>query len=443
MAVSRPSRGIVRKEQVHLNPTTFADLGVSDRVSAVLASTGITTPFPVQELVLPVASSGRDVLVRSPTGSGKTLAFGLPVIEGLTRGRRGPAALVLAPTRELAAQIADDLAPLAAALKLRVAVCYGGVGLDAQAKRSASSDLLVATPGRLTDLCQRGMLSLAGVEVLVVDEADRMLDMGFKPQVEAIIRRLPTERQTMFFSATLDGAVGRLAEEFSHDAARLEVSHEPELESLGHRLQQSFVACTSATKHDALVELIEGEDDLVLVFCRTKHGADRLARTLVKRHEVQAAAMHGNLTQGARQRALAQFSHGRPRVLVATDVASRGIDLDDIGLVINFDPPDDRDSYTHRIGRTARAGRTGRAATLVLPDQAALVGAIARDLGQEAGWAETGYAPPAPRVVYGSRRRGSAFGPTRSRPAPSGPSSAPRANRVKRGAARPARHSPV
>ena len=191
MAVSRPSRGIVRKEQVHLNPTTFADLGVSDRVSAVLASTGITTPFPVQELVLPVASSGRDVLVRSPTGSGKTLAFGLPVIEGLTRGRRGPAALVLAPTRELAAQIADDLAPLAAALKLRVAVCYGGVGLDAQAKRSASSDLLVATPGRLTDLCQRGMLSLAGVEVLVVDEADRMLDMGFKPQVEAIIRRLP------------------------------------------------------------------------------------------------------------------------------------------------------------------------------------------------------------------------------------------------------------
>ena len=443
MAVSRPSRGIVRKEQVHLNPTTFAELGVSDRVSAVLASTGITTPFPVQELVLPVASSGRDVLVRSPTGSGKTLAFGLPVIEGLTRGRRGPAALVLAPTRELAAQIADDLAPLAAARNLRVAVCYGGVGLDAQAKRSASSDLLVATPGRLTDLCQRGMVSLAGVEVLIVDEADRMLDMGFKPQVEAIIRRLPTERQTMFFSATLDGAVGRLAEEFSTDAARLEVSHEPELESLGHRLQQSFVACTSATKHDALVKLIEGEDDLVLVFCRTKHGADRLARTLAKRHEVAAAAMHGNLTQGARQRALAQFSHGRPRVLVATDVASRGIDLDDIGLVINFDPPDDRDSYTHRIGRTARAGRTGRAATLVLPDQAALVGAIARDLGQEAGWAETGYAAPAPRVVYGSRRRGSAFGPTRSRPAPSGPSSAPRANRVKRGAARPARHTPA
>ena len=222
MAVSRPSRGIVRKEQVHLNPTTFAELGVSDRVSAVLASTGITTPFPVQELVLPVASSGRDVLVRSPTGSGKTLAFGLPVIEGLSRGRRGPAALVLAPTRELAAQIADDLAPLAAARNLRVAVCYGGVGLDAQAKRSASSDLLVATPGRLTDLCGRGMLSLAGVEVLIVDEADRMLDMGFKPQVEAIIRRLPKERQTMFFSATLDGAVGRLAEEFSTDAARLE-----------------------------------------------------------------------------------------------------------------------------------------------------------------------------------------------------------------------------
>jgi ATP-dependent RNA helicase RhlE len=443
MAVSRPSRGIVRKEQVHLNPTTFAELGVSDRVSAVLASTGITTPFPVQELVLPVASSGRDVLVRSPTGSGKTLAFGLPVIEGLTRGRRGPAALVLAPTRELAAQIADDLAPLAAARNLRVAVCYGGVGLDAQAKRSASSDLLVATPGRLTDLCQRGMVSLAGVEVLIVDEADRMLDMGFKPQVEAIIRRLPTERQTMFFSATLDGAVGRLAEEFSTDAARLEVSHEPELESLGYRLRQSFVACTSATKHDALVKLIEGEDDLVLVFCRTKHGADRLARTLAKRHEVAAAAMHGNLTQGARERALAQFSHGRPRVLVATDVASRGIDLDDIGLVINFDPPDDRDSYTHRIGRTARAGRTGRAATLVLPDQAALVGAIARDLGQEAGWAETGYAAPAPRVVYGSRRRGSAFGPTRSRPAPSGPSSAPRANRVKRGAARPTRHTPA
>jgi superfamily II DNA/RNA helicase len=426
-----------------LIPTTFADLGVSDRVRAALAATGITTPFPVQELVLPVAASGRDVLVRSPTGSGKTLAFGLPLVERLARGRRGPAALVLAPTRELAAQIAEDLAPLAAARGLRVAVCYGGVGLEAQAKRAASADLLVATPGRLTDLCQRRLLSLDGVEALVVDEADRMLDLGFRPQVEAIVRRLPAERQTMFFSATLAGAVGRLAEEFTRDAARLQVADASDQEPLSSRLAQSFVACTSATRTDALLEAIRGEDDLVLVFCRTKHGADRLARAL-GRHDVDASAMHGNLSQVARQKALARFAAGRPRVLVATDVASRGIDLDDIGLVINYDPPGDRDSYTHRIGRTARAGRTGRAITLVQPDQTADVGAIARDLGLEGEWAATGYAAPAPRVVYGSRRRGSAFAPSRARPAAARPSSAPpRANRVKRGAVPRTRPAPA
>lgn len=415
---------------------TFAELGVSDRVIAVLAKDGIETPFPVQELVLPVAMSERDVLVRSPTGSGKTLAFGLPLIELIEDDDANPTGLVLAPTRELAVQIADDLAPAAAARGLRVEVAYGGVGLEAQAKRAARAHILVATPGRLTDLHRRRLIDLSGIELLVVDEADRMLDMGFRPQVEAIVRRLPSARQTMFFSATLQGEVGSLAEAFTEDAARLEVGAASDAQPLSALLGNTFVACTSATKMEALAALVGGEQDLVLVFCRTKHGSDRLARNL-RRQGVEASAMHGDLTQILRQRALARFAEGDPPVLVATDVASRGIDLDDVGLVVNYDPPDDRDGYTHRVGRTARAGRAGRAATLVMPDQSSQVGAIARDLGLEEEWAATGYPPPAPRVVYGSRRRGSAFAPTRPRPTARRGEHTPRNNRVKRGSVRP------
>jgi superfamily II DNA/RNA helicase len=415
---------------------TFAALGVSDRVLAALAARGIETPFPVQALVVPEALEGGDVMVQSPTGSGKTLAFGLPLIEDLEPGEDAPAALVLAPTRELAAQIEDELAPLAAARGISVAVCYGGVDIAAQAKAAKGAELLVATPGRLLDLARRKLVSLATVRTLVLDEADRMLDMGFLPQVRDIVRRLPADRQTMFFSATLDGEVGGVAQEFTRNPSRLRLADAHGAEgSLSERLSHTFLATTTHDKLDALIELVRGEEDSVLVFCRTKRGAARVAERLSK-EKVGAGALHGDLTQSARERALRRFTDGRPRVMVATDVASRGIDLDDIGLVVNYDPPGDRDTYTHRVGRTARAGREGRAVTLVTPDLADEVGRLALSLGLEEAWAESGYGAVAARVVYTSRKRGSVFAPTRQRPA-STPSpeadGAPRRNRVPRG----------
>jgi superfamily II DNA/RNA helicase len=418
--------------------TTFAGLGVSDRVLAALEERGITAPFPVQELVLPVARRGVDVLVSSPTGSGKTLAFGLPIIERHEPGGARPAALVLAPTRELASQIEEELSPLAAARGLKVAVAYGGVGFEAQAIRAAKADILVATPGRLLDLTRQKRVSLAGVRTLVLDEADRMLDMGFLPQVTQIVRQIPRERHTMFFSATLDGAVGDLAGSLSRDAERLRMRESRDTGAkLSERLDQSFRAVSgSGDRNEVLAGLIAEEEDLVLVFCRTRRGAQRLADRLEKQG-VPAAAMHGDMTQAAREKALKRFADGRHRVLVATDVAARGIDLDDIGLVVNFDPPEDQDAYVHRVGRTARAGRTGRAVTLVTPDAAADVSRLASNLGLAEQWVETGYAVAPPRVVYGSRRRGSAFSPARPPRRPAAPAAAepaaPRRNRVKRG----------
>jgi ATP-dependent RNA helicase RhlE len=423
-----------------MDSSTFADLGVSESVRAVLSARGIETPFPVQELVLPVADSGRDVLVKSPTGSGKTLAFGLPLVEGTEPGGRRPIALVLAPTRELANQIETELAPLAAARKLRVAVCYGGVSMANQARDAQRADIIVATPGRLLDLTRRGRLSLADIEVLVLDEADRMLDMGFLPQVDAIVELLPTDRQTMFFSATLDGDVGKLAQRFTRDPAILSVVDGPGSEEpLSERLDQSFAACASTSDRTRqLLDLINDEAGLVLVFCRTRRGAGRLAERLTEKG-VSADEMHGDLSQNQRERALRNFGKGRTRVLVATDVAARGIDLDDIGLVVNFDPPEDQAAYTHRVGRTARAGRSGRAVTLVMPEHAEQVGRIAASLGLHEGWTSTGYAMAPPRVLYGSRKRGSVFAPGRKpRPRPGGSgaptdNAAPRRNRVPRG----------
>jgi len=421
---------------------SFADLGVSDRVVAVLAAKGITSPFPVQSLVLPVALTGRDVLVSSPTGSGKTLAFGLPILERLDRPNGRPAALVLAPTRELASQIDEELSPLADARGLKMAVCYGGVGLEAQAKRAERADILIATPGRLLDLARQKRVSLKGITTLVLDEADRMLDMGFLPQVQAIVRQIPRERHTMFFSATLDGAVGSLAAEFTTGAERLRMRDTSiaEGEKLSERLDQVFMACSASTRTDQLLELIRDEDELTLVFCRTRRGAGRLAERLDKQG-ITATAMHGDLTQAAREKALKRFSTGRARVLVATDVAARGIDLDDIGLVVNFDPPEDQDAYTHRVGRTARAGRTGRAVTMVMPEHADQMSRLAANLGLAGRWEATGYGVAAPRVVYGSRRRGSAFSPSRPartpRVAPTTEAAPPRTNRVKRGSRTP------
>ena len=416
-----------------MSDATFAELGVSDAVCEVLDGKGFVAPFPVQESVIPEALEGRDLTVRAPTGSGKTLAFALPTVEFLHEPHGYPGALVLAPTRELAVQITEEVTPLAAALGLKTAVAYGGVPLDRQAKKAAGADFVVATPGRLLDLMRQKLVDMSKIEVLILDEADRMLDMGFIPQVEAILKFLPAERQTMLFSATLDGEIARLANKMTRSPGLIETEDDPGTDiALSERLEQSFVPVEPSSRTETLIDLVKDEDDLVLIFCRTKRGAARLTERINKLG-MPARELHGDLSQAVREKTLKSFADGKTRVLIATDVASRGIDLDDIGLVVNFDPPDDQDTYTHRVGRTARAGRTGRAITLVLPDQLDEVGRMAKRLGQEEAWKAAGFRDPLAKVMYASR--GSrAFGkPTAKRD--SGPSTAtPRAgSRVKRG----------
>jgi superfamily II DNA/RNA helicase len=349
-----------------LSSQGFTGLGASRPVADALAKRGITDPFPVQQLVLPDALAGRDVLVRSPTGSGKTLAFALPIVERLESGDPRPSALVLAPTRELAGQIVEQMRPLAQARDLSVAAVYGGAGLERQAKLARRAHVLVATPGRLEDLIARGAISLGRIRILVLDEADRMLDMGFRPAVDRIAALTPRRRQTLFFSATLDGAVGRLARAYTREARSHE--HAPPRERRGD-VDHRFVSVTRDAKFDVLVrELDDSDRGLTLVFVRTKRGADRLVKRLRAR-DIEAVAMHGNKTQSQREKALARFSTGRVDTLIATDVAARGLDIDDITHVINYDAPADREGYVHRVGRTGRAGRTGTGITLVAPEQ--------------------------------------------------------------------------
>jgi ATP-dependent RNA helicase RhlE len=381
---------------------TFDALGVSDALVRVLAKRNITKPFAVQELVLPDALAGLDVLAESPTGSGKTLAFGLPLIERTAGANGRPAALVMVPTRELATQVADELSALAGAKNLRVATVYGGVSLPAQAKRAQSAHVIVGTPGRLHDLLERRMLSLDQVRILVLDEADRMLDMGFRPQVDRILKRVPTNRQTMLFSATLDGAVAELANAYTNNPSRFRAALPVEVAK--RDIEHTFVSVSSDNKLDRLVEQLNGIDQLALVFVRTKHGADKLARKLSKQH-VSAAAMHGNMSQNARERALAQFASGRVTTLVATDVAARGLDVDDISHVINFDPPNLDEDYVHRTGRTGRAGRSGIAVTFVLPEQQGEVGRLAQRLGHGDQFAAAGMSTPAAKRPAPSRNR--------------------------------------
>jgi ATP-dependent RNA helicase RhlE len=357
---------------------SFADLGVSRPVADALKKRGIAAPFPIQKLVIEDVLSGHDVLVQSPTGSGKTLAFGVPLIDRLDAGGPRPAALVLVPTRELAIQIVDELRDLAGSRALSIAEVYGGVGIEKQARRAARAHIVVATPGRLEDLLNRGALTLERVRVLVLDEADRMLDMGFKPAVDRIVALTPKNRQTLFASATLVGAAGKQARQYTRDARRH--VHEPRADDAGE-VRHRFVHVPHQAKVDALVdELRDSERGRTLVFVRTKRGADRLVKRLGK-HRVNAVAMHGNKSQPQRQKALARFSNGEIDTLVATDVAARGIDVDDITHVVNFDAPVDRDAYVHRVGRTARAGRDGTGVSFVLPDQTPEMRRIAASLG--------------------------------------------------------------
>ncbi|HEU5307181.1 MAG TPA: DEAD/DEAH box helicase [Acidimicrobiia bacterium] len=357
---------------------TFAGLGLHADLVAALARQGITEPFPIQELTIADALEGRDVLGKAKTGSGKTLAFGLPVLGRIGKAEsRRPKALILVPTRELATQVTDALRPLGEVRDRKVRAVYGGVSMDPQVTALQKGvDVVVGTPGRLIDLLERRELSLDAVEVLVVDEADRMADMGFMPQVQKILYGITSPHQTMLFSATLDGAVKRLVDRYMHDPVSHEVGEdEPTVDEMDH----VFLAIHQMDKVKVAAAIAKGANR-TLMFMRTKRGADRLVSQL-RREGVHAGAIHGDLRQGARERALADFMSGKVKVLVATDVAARGIHVDGVDVVIHFDPPEDEKAYLHRSGRTARAGESGVAVTLMLWNQENEIRVIQRRLG--------------------------------------------------------------
>src|SRR4051812_14509472 len=381
-------RSSARRKESHMSSQSFADLGVSRAVVRALEERGFTEPFAIQKLVIADVLAGRDVLAKSPTGSGKTLAFAVPLCDRIGAEDRRPAGLVLAPTRELASQIVEEWRSIAHARALRVAAVYGGVGIEKQAREARKAHIVVATPGRLEDLIARRAISLDQVRTLVLDEADRMLDMGFRPVIDRLVAQCPRERQTLFFSATLDGEAGKIAASYTrNDAARHEhIAPKQDVADIQHR----FVAVERDHRIKALVgELRTAGRDRTLVFVRTKRGADRLVKRLSS-EGVSALAMHGDKTQGQRERALARFDAGSVDTLVATDVAARGIDVSGISHVINFDPPEDREGYVHRTGRTGRAGSTGEAVTFVGGEQAGEVGKIASQLNLHAEFEKAG-----------------------------------------------------
>jgi ATP-dependent RNA helicase RhlE len=379
---------------------SFADLGVLPVLSDALRARGIDAAFAVQELVIPDVLSGRDVQAQSPTGSGKTLAFGIPLIQRLARHPQTHAGLVLAPTRELAQQIVDELTPLAYACGLRVAAVYGGVGFGPQVKAATKADVIVACPGRLEDLIARGAVKLGAVQVLVLDEADRMLDMGFRHVVERIVNQTPRKRQTLLFSATLDGPVGKLAASHTRDAAVHKHMPPRRETTISHR----FVAVAHDAKLDRLVhELGTDGRGPTLVFVRTKRGADRLVKRL-RTHGSDAVAIHGDKSQSQRDKALARFRAGHTDTLVATDVAARGIDVAGITHVINFDLPHDRDTYVHRVGRTGRAGESGSGVTFYAQEQAAELRRIVEELGLQSDLSGVDPNQPGRPLAAGRRR---------------------------------------
>jgi superfamily II DNA/RNA helicase len=352
---------------------------VAPDLAEALAAAGIMSPFPIQSMTIPDALAGRDVCGKAQTGSGKTLAFGLPVIMRLTEAKpHRPKALILVPTRELAHQVQEVLTPLAASRGLRLGAIYGGAPMDRQVKAlKRGVEIVVATPGRLIDLGDRGDISLSEVEILVLDEADRMVDMGFMPQVEWVLRRLPAAHQTLLFSATLDSDVDHLIKTYVNTPTRHEVvSTLPTVESMEHR----FLKVHQMDKVKVVGEIAKGVFR-ALVFVRTKRGADRLGVQLRKEGGIKTEVLHGDLTQGARQRALERFTKGDVAVLVATDVAARGLDIDGVDVVVHYDPPEDHKAYLHRSGRTARAGEKGVAVSLLLWDQVGEAERVRKRLG--------------------------------------------------------------
>jgi superfamily II DNA/RNA helicase len=406
---------------------TFGELGLDPRLVRALAARDIREPFAIQARALPDALAGRDVLGRAQTGSGKTLAFGLPLLTRLAatadgRREKAPRGLVLVPTRELAQQVADVLSPLGRDVGVGIATVYGGVPIGRQITRVRDADIVVATPGRLLDLLDRRACTLSDIQITVLDEADHMADLGFMPAVTRILDQTPAGAQRMFFSATLDQAVGRLVTSYACDPALHAVTSSADAGPAEHR-----VLILSAQDKVPVAAEIAGRPGRTLFFVRTRHGADRLAKQL-SRAGVEAAAIHGDRNQNQRQRALDAFTAGHPRVLVATDVAARGIHVDDVDLVVQFDPPNDHKDYLHRSGRTARAGATGMVVALVehgqvrelrrLHDAAGVTAAsdevaaghhVVRQIA--ASGTPVPPAPPAPAAASGA-------GAARSRPGP-------------------------
>ena len=345
---------------------TFSSLGVSEALVSALAERGIAQPFPIQALTIADALAGRDVCGKAKTGSGKTLAFGVPILQLLPKAAPGrPTAICLVPTRELATQVRDELEPLGRAVDRTVAAIYGGDPIEKQIKLlERGVDMAICTPGRVIDLIERKAISVADVMHVTVDEADRMADMGFLPQVEWILRNVEGQHQTLLFSATLDGVVDTLVQRYQHDPVRHEVaSPTVTVEEMHHR----FIHVHEMDKVKVAASIIRSSRRTIL-FTATKHGADRLARKL-NDEGVAAAAIHGDLRQNIRERALADFADGKMQALVATDVAARGIHIDEVDAVIHYDPPVDHKTYLHRSGRTARAGESGVVVTLCLYNQ--------------------------------------------------------------------------
>ncbi len=409
----------------------FSRLGLSDATCASLARLGYQTPTPVQTEAIPLVLSGVDLLARAQTGTGKTAAFGLPVIERLSSDaggdRRAPRALVLVPTRELAVQVHQALCSYAASTSLRVGAIFGGVAMGGQVQTlRRGCDIVVATPGRLLDHMQRRTIDLSAVQSLTLDEADRMLDMGFRPALRRILAVLPRRRQTLLFSATLSEDIIRLSAEFTRDAARVDVSpRQVVATTVVHQVHDVAVE----RKRDVLTSiLVQHGTGQALVFCRTKRGANRVGEDLADRG-VRTGVIHGNKSQSARSRALDDFKTGRVRVLVATDIAARGLDIAHLPLVVNFDLPLVAEDYVHRVGRTGRAGQHGRAVSLVSAAETGLLREIQRVAGAPlervaaptivAGTPHRTAEPsPARHAGHATAARGNAHGPRRPRTAP-------------------------
>jgi superfamily II DNA/RNA helicase len=390
-----------------LQTTTFAELGLSAKVRAAIEAAGYTIPTPIQQKAIPVAVSGRDVLGIAQTGTGKTAGFVLPMLARLETGRaraRMPRSLILAPTRELAAQVAQSFEKYGINHKLSVALLIGGVSFEDQLRKlDRGVDVLIATPGRLLDHFGRGKILLTGVEILVIDEADRMLDMGFIPDIERICKLLPPARQTLFFSATMPPEIQRLVDTFLRDPARIEVARPA---TTANTITQLFRYCSSSEdwqKREVLRALIRAENvKNAIIFCNRKRDVAILLKSLQK-HGFNAGALHGDMDQMSRMATLDAFREGRIQFLAASDVAARGLDIPDVSHIFNFDVPWQSDDYVHRIGRTGRAGKEGRSLTIVTPDDIRQLKDIEKMLGAAVAW--IGDAPSAEDFASGSKRR--------------------------------------